>query len=266
MGHVPGDLPVIVGLASVTWWAVLLVGSRVLWRTTTSRGTVVAVWALLVLALSAFLGLAEGLSSPWYSSGYRLMAQAVALAALPLGAGALAVGRAARAAGQGREVAIAAFSVVLVSGPVMMVQSVRAGEESMTTSVVTADDRAAFDWLAAHVEPGERVLNQTSDGTAWAYPYTRGVVSTVFGRLRGQEVLALEWVDRYYLLTHVTAWATDPEVREAARRWDVRYVVVGDRRLPGSLPVLHPAALAIAPGVRLAFRSGDAYVFELTRA
>ena len=266
MGHVPGDLPVLVGVASAMWWAILLVGSRGLWRTAASRGTVVAVWALLVLALSAFLGVAEGLSSPWYSSGYRLMAQAVALAALPLGAGALAVGRAARAAGQGRRIAVGAIGVVLVSGLVVMVQSVRAGDESMTTSVVTADDRAVFDWLAAHVGPGERVLNQTSDGTAWAYPYTRGAVSTVFGRLRGREVLAPEWADRYYLLTHVNDWSTDPKVRNAARRWDVRYVVVGDHRLPGSQPVLDPAVLAAAPGVRLAFRSGDAYVFQLTGA
>jgi hypothetical protein len=266
MGHVPGDLPVLVALASVVWWAILLVGSRLLWRTSASRGTVVSVWALLALALSAFLGVAEVLSSPWYSSGYRLMAQAVALAALPLGVGTLAVVRVARTAGHRRGVAAVALGVVLLSGLVVMGQSVRAGNESMTTSVVTADDRAAFDWLAARVEPGERVLNQTSDGTAWAYPHTRGVVSTVFGRLRGQEVLAPEWADRDYLLTHVTAWATDPAVREAARRWDVRYVVVGDRRLSGSQPVLNPAALAAAPGVRLVFRSGDAYVFELTGA
>jgi hypothetical protein len=266
MGHVPGDLPVLVAVATVVWWAILLMGSRVLWRTSPSRGTVGAVWVLLALALAAFLGVADGITSPWYSSGYRLMAQAVAVAALPLGAGVLAVARAARAAGQGRGVAVAALSVVLASGLVLMVQSVRAGDESMTKAVVTADDRAAFDWLATHVAPGERVLNQTSDGTAWAYPLTRGVVSTVFGRLRGREVLAPEWADRYYLLTHVADWATDPAVREAAHRWDVRYVVVGDGRLLDSQPVLQPAALAAAPGVRLVFRSGDAYVFELTGA
>ena len=52
-------------------------------------------------------------------------------------------------------------------------------------------------------------------------------------------------------------------MRDEARRWSVRYVIVGDSVLPGFTPDLRREVLERAAGLREVFRSGGAAVFAL---
>jgi hypothetical protein len=247
------------------WWALVSVGTVRLWRRTLARGTLLVLWLFVGLSLTAFVGFAGRLTLPWYDNGYRLLAQAVALACLPMGVALVAAHRSAWRDSSRRTLPLAgaALGVVVVGASALRV--VEAGSWAMASSVVTPDDRAAFAWLADRVAPNERVLNEPRDGSTWAYVDTAGRVSLVFGAKSGDWVTDPSWQRREYLLRHVTDINTDLLVRQEAQRWRVRYVIVGEQAMPGTHRYLDAAALEAVPGMKEVFRSGGARVFELPR-
>jgi hypothetical protein len=264
-GPLAEDPTVVTAIAGAVWWVLVAVGCGVLWRTRAARGTVLTIALLAVLSLAGSVGLAHVLTFPWYDIGTRILAQCAALAAIPLAAAALAVvGRARRTGEPWRATALVGTAAAAVLAALLVGTVVRAGDLALTGAVVSADDRAAFAWLEAHAKPGERVLNQWSDGSAWVYADTTGAVSTVFGaRTTPWFTLDPAWAGRVHLLQHVADYATDDQVRAEAARWSVRYVVVGDDVVPGFTADLHVAQLEHAAGIREVFRSGGSAVFEL---
>jgi hypothetical protein len=264
-GPLADDPTVVTAVAGAVWWALVVMGSVVLWRTRAARGTVVSVWLLAVLSAAALVGVVHVLTFPWYDNGTRVLAQCAALAAVPMAAGARAVVARARVDGAPwRTSAVVGAAAAVALAALLVGSTVRGGDRMLTGAVVSADDRAAFAWLDAHAQSGERVLNQWSDGSAWAYAGTTGTVSTVFGaRTTPWFTIDPAWAGRVYLMQHVADYAADARVRDEARRWSVRYVVVGDSVIPGFTSDLHADVLAHASGIREVFRSGGAAVFEI---
>jgi len=129
-------------------------------------------------------------------------------------------------------------------------------------SLVGPNERAAFSWLRDHVVPGDRVLNQFSDDSAW--------MATLSGV---QPVFALypdalgdpqrTWGDRWYLLTHAAALATDVRAQRAVRAWHVGYVYVGDAVFTHQPRYLSASALARSDAYRLVWHRPGASIFEV---
>ncbi|XVV04007.1 DUF6541 family protein [Actinosynnema sp. CA-248983] len=139
---------------------------------------------------------------------------------------------------------------------------------------VGPDDRAAGDWLAGRVRPGERVLNSANDGSTFLYvEHGLPVVNVnTLGSARTPYT--------YRLLRSFNTYPTDPGVRAELRELNVRWVYV-DAVAPGigagGAPEgwvggpgfsLAPglAGLDGLPGLDLAFRSGTVSVYELDPA
>jgi hypothetical protein len=87
--------------------------------------------------------------------------------------------------------------------------------------VVSDDEVAAMKVLATLVPPGERVLNDRGDGSAWMYAIA-GVLP-VAGHYNTSRI----GPDAYMLAGNFRDYATDPIVREAVARLGVHYVMLG---------------------------------------
>lgn len=257
---VRGASPLLVALAVVAGTALIAVavlGALRVRRQPLGAAIVVVVAASLVLALAIELGHRSVLTAPWYGSSLRLAAQAAALLPPILACGWIAV-RSGRFRALAAPLAAAAC-VVLVGQSLLAVQ-----QTVSRTAVVTPADRAAFAWLAAHVRPGERVLNDHSDGSVWAYEATGGAVAPMFGpKPSGGFEGEPAWASRLDLRDHVADPAHAALTREEAARWSVRYVLVGERTIGDGEPYLDHEALASSPLVREVFASGGARVYEL---
>jgi hypothetical protein len=124
--------------------------------------------------------------------------------------------------------------------------------------------RSGFSWLAGHVRPGQRVLNEFVDGSAWME--TLDGVAPVFAT-NPQPFASVDpqkdWGDRWYLLEHAPDLARDSRAQAAARRWDVAYVFVGGPVFTGFHPLLSVARLRAAPGYRLVWQDGPTAIFRL---
>lgn len=238
----------------------------------------VAVIAAIALPLAFLWPGIVALTTPWYRIfdrvGYNLVYPGVVAISL----GAWWLGRALRdrlgpAPGlsprAGRTVTTALVLVVVGVVPAYVVLSVshERAEGNFTGidetlsggSLAGPDARAAFAWLAAHTEPGQRVLNEFADGSAWMYAEER--VLPLFGA----KVAAFpdQWGDRVYLLEHAADIRTDPKVRELMQTWDVRYAYLGGRLFPGHDPSSDPPLTVeslVAGGWTIVFQQGDATV------
>jgi hypothetical protein len=139
------------------------------------------------------------------------------------------------------------------------------GRNSSTLSVnygdgptVTKNEEAAYAWLAQHVEPGEQVMNDKSDGSVWMYALAgvRPVEWTFYG--------ADVQTNAGFLGVHLNDLDHDPRVRHALNELKVRYVIVGkglvtpDVKMATGLLNLDRTA-----GFREVFRNPDAVVYEI---
>ena len=238
----------------------------------------VAVVAAIALPVGFLWPGSIALTTPWYRDfdrvAYNLVYPGVVLAGL----GAWWIGRALRdrlgpapglAPRAGR--AVTTVIVLLVVGVVPMYVVLSASSDRARGditgidadlpggSLAGPDARAAFAWLSTHTDPGERVLNEFADGSAWMYAEER--VLPLFGA----KVSAFpgQWDDRDYLLAHAADWRTDPKVRALMAEWDVRYAYLGGRLFPGHEPSSDPALTAeglLAGGWSIVFQQGEATV------
>jgi hypothetical protein len=262
-GRVPDGISLWATVLSVTWWTLLVWGTVRLLRRPVARGTVLVIALLPVAAFLSFLDVADRLTSPWYSSGYRFLTQLVALGALPIGSALVAVLTAARTPGPLRGLARVAVPVAGATSVVIAMQTVRTGDVSLAASVVTEHDRAAYAWLHDHTRVGEQVLNEPSDGSTWLYADTGGQVLPLVAEGRGPRYdNTPSAADKALLMARAADYASDAAVRSAAARWGIRYVLVGEGAFLGSTAELDAAALATAPGVREVFRVGNVVVYE----
>jgi hypothetical protein len=127
-------------------------------------------------------------------------------------------------------------------------------------SLVGVDQRTAFAWLKAHVGPGDRVLNQFTDDSAWMEPLDS--VTPLFA-IDPQSVSPEDWGDRWYLLNHAGALATDRRDQAAVVRWHVRYVYVGSRVFTHQPRRLFARQLRASSAYREVWHQGSATIFEV---
>ena len=131
------------------------------------------------------------------------------------------------------------------------------------SSLVGADQRAAFAWLAANVRPGDRVLNDFSDGSAWMETLDR--VTPVFATKPAATAdVSAQWGDRWYLLSHAADLAASVRAQDAVRSWRVRFAYVDERHFDGTTPSLLSArSLALSPAYREVWHAGTVTIFAV---
>jgi hypothetical protein len=133
------------------------------------------------------------------------------------------------------------------------------------------DDRAAADWLAGHVRPGERVFNSPNDGSTYLYvEYGIPVVNVYTLGLAGIPYT-------YRLLQRFNTYPTDPAIRKQLADLNVRWVYV-DARPPRIGSVGSPedwagddgfqlapglSEVERLPGIATAFRAGSVTIYSL---
>ncbi|MGI8721162.1 MAG: DUF6541 family protein [Geodermatophilaceae bacterium] len=91
--------------------------------------------------------------------------------------------------------------------------------------MVTVEEQAAMDELAPLVSPGERVMNDPNDGSAWMYALED--VTPMFGHIVNPFALGLKGDDQQDLLTTFNCLDSDQHIRDLVERYDIAYVYVG---------------------------------------
>ncbi|WP_216212952.1 DUF6541 family protein [Amycolatopsis aidingensis] len=139
---------------------------------------------------------------------------------------------------------------------------------------VDADDRAAVDWLAARLRPGERVMNSANDGSTYAY-IDEGIPLVNVVTL-GDAQLPYT----YRLLAGFREYPHDPAIRAQILLLNIGYVYVDSTAPvmgagPGApenwlgAPTFQLAPglrnLDGLPGLRVGFRAGSVTVYRLDR-
>jgi hypothetical protein len=132
----------------------------------------------------------------------------------------------------------------------------RAGE--MGQIAVTPLEEKAMYKMAEIAEPGERVMNDRNDGSVWLYALT------------GVKSVAAHYDDNVppkdaaLLADHFREYPTNPEVRAAVKRLNIKHVFVGDgSRYPLVKPDLGLVGLDKADWVRVVYRNPDATIYEI---
>jgi hypothetical protein len=251
------------GLTALVGVVLMILRRRLLW--------VVAAYLIIGGAYAATASmdhpLVNTISGPFYNDAWRLAAP------LPL-AGAFAVGEAVVALGAwlaprirlGRSwpavVGVSTASVVLLgllgNGAYMARNIERLGWPYGDGPTVSAGELEAYDWLAAHVEPGDRVMNDAHDGSVWMYSAAgvEPMVFTLYGAPAG--------TDAAHLQNRLNQMDRVPSVRRVMEEASVRYVIVGQgfvrpemKRAPG---LRH---LSRVDGLEQVFRNEDAVIYEV---
>ncbi|OZM73230.1 copper-transporting ATPase [Amycolatopsis antarctica] len=224
------------------------------------------------------------MSRPWWNDRYRLMA----LAAIPLcllaGHGLAELQRwAARAASnlswvRSREhlgrVAGVATAVVILAGLAVVTNGFYAKvnatavayayhnyPESENRAIpVSKDEVVAMREVGKLAAPGEMVLNDRYDGTAWVYAIS-GVRP-----IAGHYDPSVPPPDATLLGDHFRDYDRDPRVREAVKRLNIRHVLLGSSSI--KVEYERPVGLRDLEGMdflRPVYRNADAVVYEITR-
>ncbi|MDP9241139.1 MAG: hypothetical protein M3O55_10985 [Actinomycetota bacterium] len=223
-------------------------------------------WLTYISAMRTDLG--DLLATPWYGRWDRVVINELFFVATYAGLGAVSVVRAVLAVARRTRLpswaaAAAAVAIaVLALAPEYQASSRQVSDSFRSASLAGPGERAAFAWLAAHTRPGERVLNDITDGSGWMYPLD-GVppVFAMATHAYPQEA----WGDRIYLRTNVGRVDSDLRARRAADAWHVRYVYVGPRMFPGRRPLLDVAQLEGSLAWRKVYDAGGAMIFERVR-
>ncbi|ONI82016.1 hypothetical protein ALI22I_38275 [Saccharothrix sp. ALI-22-I] len=156
-------------------------------------------------------------------------------------------------------VSVVVFLLIsLVSGAYIGRNSARLGQAYNDGPVVSEAEIAAYRWLGERVRPGERVLNDVFDGSAWLYAVAEvePVEWTFYGTPEGSP--------NNYLVRNLNKINTDPEVREDLNELKVRYVIIGkgyvrvEKQLTPGL-----ANLDAIRGFRQVFKNDGATIYEI---
>lgn len=131
--------------------------------------------------------------------------------------------------------------------------------ERILQRTVTPLELEAMFTMAEIYQPGERVLNDRADGSVWLYAITG--VKSVAGHFDPN----VPPPDAAYLAQHFIDYRTDPEVRAAVKRLNVRHVFIGDG---SSWPTLDPdpglVGLERADFLKVVHRNPDTVIYEIT--
>ena len=126
-------------------------------------------------------------------------------------------------------------------------------------SNVDGGQRAAFRYLQAHVQPGDRVLNDITQDSGWMYA-DNGVTPLFAMAVRAFP--AKDWGQRIYLLRNASHLGVNPTVTQVADQWHVQWAFVSSRLFPLRKTMLTVGGLSSSSAWRMAFHSGTAWVFQ----
>lgn len=208
--------------------------------------------------------LVNTLTAFWYSDPFRL-AYILVLLAVPFIA--FALGAPLQAWRDGRltgsssrapllaATALVMFVALAATGGVSSVATVR--QNYQTFSLVDADARRAFVFLAGQTRKGERVLNQHQDGSTWMYALY-GVAPLIPAKSTEDPV----WRDKLYLVRHAADIDTNPRAAALAQQYQTRLVYVNDTKFARDVREFSSADMRGSTAYRQVFKSGGAHVFE----
>ncbi|MEU4444995.1 DUF6541 family protein [Actinosynnema sp. NPDC050801] len=235
----------------------------------------VGVWlafgGLYAVTVSLEGAIIQRLTGYFYNDHWRLAVMLPLPGAIAFGVAVVAVGTWVVDRYAGRVPALArspwapvAVSVVfflligLISGAYIGRNSARLAGNYQNGPTVSDGELAAYRWLAEHVRPGERVMNDVFDGSGWLYAMAEvePVEWTFYGTPAG--------TPSNYLVKHLNELDEDPEVREDLTELKVRYVIMGrgfvrkeNRIAPGFV------GLDRTPGFTEVFRNSDSVIYEI---
>ncbi|WP_020664115.1 DUF6541 family protein [Amycolatopsis benzoatilytica] len=123
---------------------------------------------------------------------------------------------------------------------------------------VSKAEEAAFTWLGQHTRPGERVMNNKADGSAWMYALAgvQPVEWTFYGA--GANTKA----------SYLSAWVNDidkyPDVRKDLTELRVRYLIQG-KGMAADNAVVSYGVTQVKPGpeFRVVFHNEGATIYEI---
>lgn len=239
-------------------------------------GSAVLTGAMFVIVASVKEEWVPGFSSPWWNDRWRL----ISLAALPLcllaGHGLAQVQqwlgwllRKLRPIPAPRFAAAGLVLVAFVPATQLLygeqnVQTVRYGYSHYSyfppgQMTVSPDEVTAMQKLATMVRPGERVMNDRSDGSLWMYALA-GVqpVAGHFDKTLRDGRLTL-------LTRHFNNYAEDPEVRRIVRELNIGYVMVDTGYVRKNQMFREPGLTHLddKPFLREVYRNPNATIYRL---
>jgi hypothetical protein len=231
---------------------------------------------LYVLAASSDASLVETITRPWWNDRYRL----IGIAALPMavisahgldeiakalrdvaqrGLARFSPRRASMPIAAGTAAAVLGAYLLLTGGSYLGRNEIRMQNNTGDGPAVSGAELQGFSVLGRLVPPGERVMNDRGDGSAWMYAMD-GVLP-VAGHYIGEGVDP----DAQLLAERFDDYDTDPAVRAAAARLHVGWVVVDSgflrpntERQPGLVN------LDRVPSLRLAYMNPGIAIYQLT--
>lgn len=237
-------------------------------------------WALFFFMwMVGHLGPFSKFADLWYRDTQRMLWEFTALGAVPVGVTlyALAVGihaaihrvqaHSPRAVERRRGyslggVAVAALVVTVVLAFLTPPALTDARWLRSTASPVSRDSERAFAFLAAHVGPNDRVLDDLENhGDLWLYVDDR--VATVFGNPPLIGGATVSWKDRLYLRGRLKHIGTDPCVSRLIHAYGVEYIFYSTARMWGGKPKITLTALRDTKYFRQVFHAGGARVFQV---
>lgn len=227
------------------------------------------VFLLLTFASARRYSWADTLTSAWYTRWDRVVIDELFFIAAFAGLGFVTIGRLARAL-TGRLprsspafcAVIAALTAAVIA--ISLVPQWRADRANLhvafdDASNVDAGQRAAFRFLADHVQPGDRVLNDITQDSGWMYA-DNGVAPLFAMAIRAFPVT--DWGQRVYLLRNASHLGINPTVTQVADQWHVQWAFVSNQLFPFRKTMLTFRGLVGSPAWRLVFASGTAFVFK----
>jgi hypothetical protein len=150
--------------------------------------------------------------------------------------------------------------VLLSSVPSWRANSDRVASAYQTDRYLNGAEVTAMTWLAQRVQPGETVMNDSGDGSAYMYA-TEGI-RPLFGHVlsSASHVCATQRA----LLRRFSCLDSDPAVRAAVTELNIRYVFLGSGFIrPYSERVQGLRQLSDSPSLRLVYDRDGVQVYEV---
>ena len=244
-------------LAAIIMWALVVLGAVTALRRRWSPEWVVGLLVVMVLTVASSMrwpGI-DAITVPWYSRWDRIVMNELFFL-VPLAALAV-VSLASLAPRTLPRYAVAGGVVAAVAVPQVAVGAATVHFAFAEGSLASSDQRAAFAWLAQHSQPGDRVLNDPTDGSAWMWALQS--VPPLFATAPHQ---IAGWGDRLFLQRNAAQMASNPAVTAAADEWHVRYAYVGPQVFPAQEAHLSVTDLESQGGWRPVFTAGGSTVLQ----
>ncbi len=127
----------------------------------------------------------------------------------------------------------------------------------------TESDFECFEWIKNNTPPNTIVLtNLREDIGEWITFLTHRKATTYLWGTAPSDKRDEVLKDIFIVQRYAALLAQNPEARQAAKRLGISYAFCASKNVVGRVPQLNADDLFFSPGFKLAFKSGNSYVFE----